>query len=95
MAQVIQSLLNKKAPGATDVPNSFLKAMGPQLVAALILIIQACLDWEYYSQAFKTACTVALWKPEKGDYQVPSFWRLIALLETLRKMVDAVIAAHI
>ena len=40
--------------------NSFLKAMGPQLVAALTLVIQACLDWEYYPQAFKTACTVAL-----------------------------------
>ena len=44
MAQVIQSLPHKKAPEATGVPNSFLKAMGPQLVAALTLITQACLD---------------------------------------------------
>ena len=95
VAQVIQSLPNKKAPGATGVPNSFLKAMGPQLVAALTLVTQACLDWEYYPQAFKTARTVALWKPGKGDYQMPSSWRPIALLETLGKVVEAVIAARI
>ena len=51
MTQIIQSLPNKKAPGAMGVPNSFIKAMGPQLVAALTLITQACLDWEYCPQA--------------------------------------------
>ena len=69
--------------------------MGPWLTAALALITQACLDWECYFQAFKTACMVALWKPEKGDYQKPKFWRPIALLETLGKMVKAIIAACI
>ena len=44
MAQIIQSLPNKKAPGATGVRNSFLKAMGLQLVAALALVTKACLD---------------------------------------------------
>ena len=72
VTQVLQSLPNKKAPGASGIPNSFLKAMGPQLAAALALITQACLDWEYYPRVFKTARTVALRKPGKGDYQMPS-----------------------
>ena len=95
VAKVIQSLPNRKAPGATGVPNSFLKAMGPRLAAALTLVTQTCLDWEYYPQAFKTARTVALRKPGKGDYQAPKAWRPIALLETLGKVVEAVIAARI
>ena len=82
IAKVIQSLPNKKAPGASGVPNSFLKAMGPRLAAALTLVTQACLDWEYYPQTFKAARTVTLWKPGKGDYQAPKSWRPIALLET-------------
>ena len=82
IVRVIQSLPNKKAPGVSGVPNSFLKAMGPRLVAALTLVTQACLDWEYYPQAFKTARTVALRKSGKGDYQAPKSWRPIALLDS-------------
>ena len=95
MAHTIQSLPNRKAPGASGVPNLFLKAMGPQLTAALTLITQSCLDWEYYPQAFKTARTIALRKPGKGDYQAPKSWRPIALLETLGKVVESVIAVRI
>lgn len=60
VAQVIQCLPNKKAPGTSRVPNIFLKAMGSLLVIVLTLLTQACLDWEHYSQAFKTALTAAL-----------------------------------
>ena len=95
MAQIIQSLSNKKASEATDMPNSFLKAMSPQLMAALILITQICLDWKYYSQIFKTVFTVALQKPEKNDYQMPSSWWLITLLKILEKMIETVIAVCI
>ena len=38
---------------------------------------------------------MALQKPGKGDYQAPKSWRPIALLETLGKVVEAVIAARI
>ena len=69
--------------------------MGPQLAAALTLITQACLDWEYYPQAFKTARTRALRNLGKGDYQAPKSWRPIALLETLGKVVESVIAVRI
>lgn len=47
------------------------------------------------SQKFKTARTVALHKPGKGDYQLPKAWRPIALLETVGKVIEAVIAACI
>ena len=95
VTQVLQSLPNKKAPGASGIPNSFLKAMGPQLAAALALITQACLDWEYYPRVFKTARTVALRKPGKGDYQTPKAWQPIVLLGTLGKVVEAVYAVCI
>ena len=38
---------------------------------------------------------MALREPAKGDYQAPKSWQPIALLETLGKVVEAVIAARI
>ena len=95
MAHTIQFLPNGKAPGASGVPNLFLKAMGPQLAAALTLIAQVCLVWEYYPQAFKTARTIALRKPGKGELLAARIWGLDSLLETLGKVVESVIAALI
>ena len=46
--------------------------MDPQLAAVLTLV----------TQAFKTACTEALWKPGKGDYQATQ------LMETHRAAGD-------
>ena len=95
IAQVILSLSNRKILEITEVLNSFLKVMNPQLAAALALITQVRLDWEYYSQIFKTARMIALQKSEKDDYQTSKFWWLIALLETLEKMIETIIATCI
>lgn len=92
---VVRGLPSRKTPGASGVPNTFLKAMGPWLVDALHQIAQACLDWEYYPKVFKVARTVALRKPGKGDYQAAKAWRPIALLETVGKVIEAVIATKI
>lgn len=43
----------------------------------------------------KTACTVMLKKPGKGDYTSPSAYRPIALLNTLGKVLEAVISNRI
>ena len=62
--------------------------MAPQLVAALT-------GSTIPGRAFKTARTVALRKPGKGNYQAPRSWQPITLLETLGKVVEAGIAARI
>ncbi|OJJ88808.1 uncharacterized protein ASPGLDRAFT_91047, partial [Aspergillus glaucus CBS 516.65] len=76
-----------KAPGASGVPNEYLKLLGRPLAAALAALTQGCWDWEYFPKVFKTARTVVLRKPGKTDYQNPGAWRPIALLETLGKVV--------
>lgn len=91
IAATVATLPNDKAPGASGVPNRFLKLMGQPLVAALRAIAQGCLDWEHYPRIFKKARTVVLKKPGKPDYQQPKAWRPIALLEVLGKVIEATI----
>lgn len=81
-----------KHRGLSGVPNWFLKLLGEALVETLRVLIQGCLEWEYYPRAFKIARTVVLKKPGKPDYQQPKAWRPTALLETTGKVIEAVIA---
>ena len=58
-------------------------------------MFQAYLDKRVQPDHFKSACTVMLKKPGKSDYTSPSSYRLIALLNTLRKVLEAVISNRI
>ena len=95
VAAVVRSLPNNKAPGISSVPNSVLKMMGEPLIMALRVLTQAYLDQEQYPAVFKVARVVALKKPGKSDYQAVKAQRLIALLETVRKVIEAIIARYL
>ncbi len=58
-------------------------------------LFQACIDFSYHRTAFCHCNTLPLRKPGKGDYSVPGAWRPIALLNTLGKVVESVIARWI
>lgn len=92
IARILASIESWKAPGPDGIPNGFLKAMGSPLVEALRTLTEACWNWQYHPQLFKHAKTVVLHKPGKKNYSLAGFWRPIALLNTLGKMVEAVTA---
>ena len=58
-------------------------------------MFQACLDQGVQPDHFKNACTVILKKLGKSDYTNPSAYRPIALLNTLEKVLEAVILNRI
>jgi hypothetical protein len=53
------------------------------------------MDFSYHHTAFCHCNTVPLRKPGKGDYSVPGAWLPIALLNTLGKVLESVIARQI
>jgi hypothetical protein len=65
------------------------------IAPALHVLFNSCLTTGYYPKAFKHSCIVALQKPGKDDYTQPKSYRPIALLNTIRKILDAVIARRI
>ena len=72
--------------------------MGQPLVQALSTLLNRCWAAEYYPKQFRTARTIVLRKPDtsdKRDYSDPGAWRPIALLSTLGKVFESVIAQRL
>ena len=81
-----------KCLGTDEIVNRFLKAMGDPLVQALTALLNRCWAAEYFPKRFRAARTIVLRKPSKPDYSDLGAWRPIALLSTLGKVMESVMA---
>ncbi len=70
----------------------FLKLLGRPLLEYLQPLFQACFHFSYHPLHFKLSSTVALRKPGKGDYSAPAAWIPVALLNSLGKVLETVVA---
>ena len=91
----IQRLSADKASGPDGISNRILKACAEKLTDLLTPLYQACVTLAYHPRAFKIANTITLKKPGKDDYTTPKAYRPIALLNTMGKVLEAVIARRI
>ncbi|OAQ57795.2 reverse transcriptase [Pochonia chlamydosporia 170] len=80
-----------KAPGADGITNGILHQTLDILLPSLHKLFNACLQLGYCPQHFKEAITVVLRKQGKDDTQ-PKSYRPIALLNTLGKVMEAIMA---
>jgi hypothetical protein len=95
ISNVIKKPQPFKAASSGGIPFFVLKCLGSPLVSFLKPLFQACINLSYHPTAFCHCNTVSLRKPGKGDYSVPGAWRPIALLNTLGKVLESVIARRI
>ena len=95
VANAIRNAGKGKKPGLDDVPNSllidYLKIFSPQLV----FIFNECLRIGYHPACFKEALTVVLRKPGKDNYTTPKAYRPIALLSTIGKALESIMASRL
>ena len=84
-----------KAPGGDGIPNGILQQVLDILLPHLHRLFSACLRLGYCPAHFRDAITVALRKPGKDDYAQPKAYRPIALLNTLGKALEAVMAGRL
>jgi hypothetical protein len=84
-----------KAPGPDGITNKALQA-GTDLIAAhLTRIFNQSLRLGYCPASFRASITAVLRKPGKANYAVPKAYRPIALLNTIGKVMDAVVARRL
>ena len=95
VTQVIQQTAKDKAPGTDWIPNRALHRVATVSPALLQRIFQRCLDLGVHPARWKEATTVMLRKPNKPDYTSPKAYRPIALLNTLGKALEAVMARRL
>ena len=86
-----------KAPGEDGIPNSLWHKMIeiPVILQVLDQIFNACIRTGYNPSHFQRSITVVLRKQGKSDYQLAKSYRPIALLNTLGKFLEAVVARRI
>ena len=85
----------KKAPGTDGIANLVLHLALPHILHRLTILFNACLTMGYCPKHFRNSATVVLRKPAKEDYSQVKSYRLIALLNTLGKALDKILANRI
>jgi hypothetical protein len=88
----IRYVAKDKAPGPDQILNRILHAVIEWITPHLHIIFNACVRNGYHPTAWKRATTLALRKPNKEDYTIPKAYRPIALLNTMGKILELVMA---
>ena len=91
----LKKLKPYKAPGPDGIPNIVLTRCADVIVDRLFYIFQAMLEKGIMYKPWKEFTTVVLRKPGKSSYSTPKSYRPIALLNTMWKVITAIIANHI
>ena len=91
VAKIISKLPNRKAPGPDMIPNEALKALNKTIAPGLAETITKLFQQGELPAILKESTTVVLRKNKKKDYSLPSSYRLIALENTVTKVIEKII----
>ena len=80
-----------KALETNQILNRRLKMLRETMTKKLFFVFQACINVEYHSNLFREIKTIVLKKVKKSDYIFLKVFRLIALLNTINKMLKSII----
>jgi endonuclease/exonuclease/phosphatase family metal-dependent hydrolase len=87
-----------KAPGEDGIPNRVWKLLADnshEFVAILIAIFDACMRTGHNPHHFQASITVTLRKGGPRDFRQPKSYRPVALLNTLGKILESIVATRI
>jgi exonuclease III len=93
--EALRWVASDKAPGEDQIPNRVLQKVQEWLIPRLIIVFNASLRNGYHPSNWKRAITLAYRKPGKDDYTVPKSYRPVALLNTMGKLLELVMARRI
>lgn len=85
----------KKAPGGDEITNGILKKTATIIGPHLHRIFNACLEEGYCPEHFRDSVTIALRKGGKSHYSTAASYRPIALLNTVGKIMEIIVAKRL
>ena len=91
LKKAIKTMRAKGAPGADDIPPSFIKALGPIALSALLQLYNASFDGASIPQVWRNAIIIPLLKRGKSPSSLSSY-RPVSLTSCLVKTMERMIA---
>ena len=88
ISKLIKGLLNRKAPGPDGILNKVLKVVTLVIKKDLVEAASYYFTNRIALESLKESITVVLYKKGKKDYSLLSSYRLIALKNTLVKVLE-------
>ena len=95
IARQLRKLRPYKAPGPDGIPNIILTKCADLLLDRLFHIYTAIYNNRLYYKPWKTFNTIVLHKPGKPSYEIPKAYRPITLINTLWKVLTAILAEQL
>jgi hypothetical protein len=92
LKRAINHLSGYKAPGPDGICNIIFKECADTLIPYLLFLFNAVFTHCMYYQPWRSFSTVVLQKPGKPNYSIPKAYHPIALLNTMGKLLTAVVA---
>jgi hypothetical protein len=83
------------APGEDNLPMVVWKQLWTHLGSVITRIFNTSMNLGYHPKQWRNAKIVVLRKPGKPDYSIPGAYRPISLLNTLGKLLEAVVARRL
>ena len=88
----MNQLSSRRVPGKDNIPSKILKATLEIIIPHIYCLFNLCYENSYCPSHFKKLITVVLQKPQKKDYTKAKAYRPVALLNTLGKALEAIVA---
>ncbi|GAA5836146.1 hypothetical protein JCM5353_002632 [Sporobolomyces roseus] len=88
---ILFTMKPSKASGLSNIPISILRSLWPDLQHRLSSIFRACLRLGYHPLKWRSYLGIVLRKPQKDNYSLPKSYRLIAILETMSKVLETAV----
>lgn len=95
ITKTLQRMKKRTAPGEDGIPTLVWFQIWPYISSIVTSIFTASIDLGHYPQQWKVAKIVVLRKPGKSDYTSAAAYRPISLLNTLGKLLEAVVARRL
>jgi hypothetical protein len=92
---IIKRLSLDKISNSNDIINKLLKICAETMIRLLISLFDACIEQKYHFREFKSINMITLKKTRKSDYITSKTYRLITLLNIMKKIMKSIMSRKI